>query len=1020
MNVISPPLKPQNKLVDAVADWLRERARPDAQSPKTASLAHVCVVVPTARSGRELRLALARRFKKNGLVPPKIVRPMDLVVPPERAWDAVSGARAEASFLAFARAKGAAGLVRRWPRLFSRESAAGARTLLGFAAQLEELWSLLGEGGLLMRDVPAALRRLEVSPPGESKRWKELADLEKSFFAFLRKQGLRHRAEAVAEARLSPPPLPEGAEEVVLPALSGAPPVLRDILRKRKVSVLLHCDAKDCGRFDDLGRPVSKWWSGAEKRPHGASLRDADIVRAATDAALARRIAEEFPAAGRREAVPALGLCDEALIPELAGAFLARGRELRDPENVPLSRTAVGRVLDALAGLRRAPDGSRAWEPFARLMREEDVLRGLVRDDPGRRTLVLAGLDVCRNVFLPAAVPAKAAFGELAVELHPGDEHALDAFRAAAGALLGKLDAAEKRNPPLPEFLLAVLRGLYGSRPLPAAEEDARAFRAAALAARDALLAVSDGALAGLALAAEDRAELVRRTLAEASFRAESVPCDALAPCGWEDLAWSPAARIALAGFREGAVPRTAPGHPFFPDSLREALGLPTDADRLARDAFLLEEAVRSRAPGAVRAYVALASDAGDVHRPSRLLFRVPDADLPARAEALFGDLPAGNPAPKRVPPPKAWRPGLPDRVPLPNRGKRTPGGRLSASALGDWLGNPLSYLFRYGLGMKRVEEKDELGFDDFGTFVHHVLEDYAKEQIERRRQLADERAIRAALRRLVRKRRGLYGANPPLRLKLQLDAAESRLLSFAPIQARWARDGWTIFAAERGFFSRPFEGERGVDVPFSGSVDRIDFKKGVGYRLIDYKTWDEKTKALPHVLSSGAEQAGVARDLGLPVVPPMKTNAAARRVLGVQLPLYARCLEKENPATFGKKKIVDLCYLVLGEDEANTCVFGSAFDQGAFECQRTKTGKMQDAKLRLTELAPLALDTARRAVRAIRANLFWPPGPSPLRDADGLFLFSPEKDLEGSRWLAEQKRRLRAFVRSAKKGGRA
>ncbi|MBR3820624.1 MAG: hypothetical protein IKJ37_03275, partial [Kiritimatiellae bacterium] len=67
-------IDPNVKLVCAVADWLCAGRVEDTPSG-TKSLAHVLVVVPTAQSGRRLRLALARRAAANGwggLLPPHV------------------------------------------------------------------------------------------------------------------------------------------------------------------------------------------------------------------------------------------------------------------------------------------------------------------------------------------------------------------------------------------------------------------------------------------------------------------------------------------------------------------------------------------------------------------------------------------------------------------------------------------------------------------------------------------------------------------------------------------------------------------------------------------------------------------------------------------------------------------------------------------------------------------------------------------------------------------------------------
>jgi hypothetical protein len=135
------------------------------------------------------------------------------------------------------------------------------------------------------------------------------------------------------------------------------------------------------------------------------------------------------------------------------------------------------------------------------------------------------------------------------------------------------------------------------------------------------------------------------------------------------------------------------------------------------------------------------------------------------------------------------------------------------------------------------------------------------------------------------------------------------------------------------------------------------------------------------------------------------KGDSKDRRFLTIQLPLYGRCLEKADQAKYAGK-ITDYCYLVLGEDEKNTVVFGSSSDQGGFECQKK-------SKIVLAKLAPVALETAKAAIRAIRANLFWPPGPSDELRYGGLkelFLNSPKNDLEGSEWLARQEKLRKSF----------
>ena len=79
-------LAPERKLVDEVADWLCGSGGCGGhvvESPSGAkSLSHVLVIVPTAQSGRRLRLALAKRAAGNGwggLVPPHVMMTSSLL-----------------------------------------------------------------------------------------------------------------------------------------------------------------------------------------------------------------------------------------------------------------------------------------------------------------------------------------------------------------------------------------------------------------------------------------------------------------------------------------------------------------------------------------------------------------------------------------------------------------------------------------------------------------------------------------------------------------------------------------------------------------------------------------------------------------------------------------------------------------------------------------------------------------------------------------------------------------------------
>ena len=117
------------------------------------------------------------------------------------------------------------------------------------------------------------------------------------------------------------------------------------------------------------------------------------------------------------------------------------------------------------------------------------------------------------------------------------------------------------------------------------------------------------------------------------------------------DLAWEDAPHLIVAGANEGHLPESIHGDRFLPEKLRERLDLRTNGDRFARDAWLLELLLRTRAnEGRVDILVGRQCANGNPLKPSRLLFRCSGRELPQRVECLFGKLASG-------PQPPSWKP---------------------------------------------------------------------------------------------------------------------------------------------------------------------------------------------------------------------------------------------------------------------------------------------------------------------------------------------------------------------------
>ena len=414
-------LNPGRKLVDEVVDWLCGRVERDPSGAR--SLAHLMVVVPTAQSGRNLRLALAKKASENGwggILPPRVVQPFHLVVPSDQSLREANEAEVAALFMRFLAVKRNDALTT-WPHLFQRaEEPTDLQAIVdpdaGFALldQMLDIWRVLAGKGLLMRDVPkseAAARVLESALGEDRVRWDELASFETEFFGFLKEHGLRLQVASVALARKSAVKLDPEIREIVLPALADPVLVLHDVLAQYadsvKITTLLHCEESDRNRFDEWGRPKVESWTGAA-HPVVSGLVNEDIVSMPDDRMLADRLVNDFPKQGSGLKLPTLGLCDSELFTVISAAFLNNGYVIQNPERNRLAVSSLGILIQNLLALWRPSAAGMPWASFAALMRSDDVLVALKSAGLATsRSKVLQGLDIYQNASLPTFIEGK-------------------------------------------------------------------------------------------------------------------------------------------------------------------------------------------------------------------------------------------------------------------------------------------------------------------------------------------------------------------------------------------------------------------------------------------------------------------------------------------------------------------------------------------------------------------------------------------------------------------------------------
>ena len=345
----------KTKAVDAVADYLAARARPDAAGAQ--SLAHLLVVVPTAQSGRRLRLALAKRFR-SGLVPPRVTMPARLL---DVSADDIAGRADE--LLAFREARGGKGGFDVAAELSDIRRVLGARAL-SFADVAERIGSILtGE----LADVEVA-------------RWKDLAALEERYLAALKRRGRRDRIAALKTALESPIEF-AGIEEAVVACVLDPIPLMDLVLEKS-------------------GLPVIELVPDTSAAPELSGDR---IFPSGTAASEAAQIAALFASVKPDEALPALCLADPDVFPELQGALQAKGLKAHNPSATPLATSSLGHLAGQIAALARTS----SYSVFSAFVRGGDVRRWLKAElklDDATLTAAIVDLDNRQQQLIPARI----------------------------------------------------------------------------------------------------------------------------------------------------------------------------------------------------------------------------------------------------------------------------------------------------------------------------------------------------------------------------------------------------------------------------------------------------------------------------------------------------------------------------------------------------------------------------------------------------------------------------------------
>lgn len=882
-------------------------------------LAGLLVVVSTRQAGRRLRAALAEWAASRGqaVFPPRVVTPESLLELDPK----VGAATSLETLLAWAQVFSAADLDE-FRAVFPLDPPARSfRWAWRLARDFQRLQVTLAEGGLTLADVAARL------PLGfaERARWECLAELSRRHASELARVG-RREPQACRVAAADSPVLPAGIERVILLAVPDPLPLavraLQRLAARVPVDVAVAAPPEEAANFDPWGRPVAAAWSQRDAPWRHFAGEVHLLADASAQAGFLAELAARYP---EPDGSLGVALADGAIAPLVENALLRVRRRAFNPAGEAQRLHGFGQFLARLADFV----GEASLAPTIALARTPEMLAWLAHEFGAGFSAArwLKTLDDLHCAHLPATLAELHACAGDTARTASREQEQRDA--ALAKRALGRLIEwrAELRRGAFAEATASALARVFGGRRLDLERAEDRAFAEAAEAWND---VVRECAAAALAFPGFDRQAWweVARERFGALPRDTEKPVGAIELQGWLELPWEDAPHVVIAGFNEGLVPEAITGDVFLPESLRVQLGLKTNAERFARDAYLLHALVASRRPvGRVDVLVGKHSSAGDPLRPSRLLLQCAAEQLPERVRHLFRPLEAGAPLP-------AWErlwPLRPRRVAPPER--------LSPTAFRSYLECPFRFYLRHVLKMEAVDPaKCELDAFDFGTLCHAPLERFSEPTW---RDCTDERVLAAMLvEEFDRGAHARFGASSAVPVVAQLESARQRLRRAAAVQARERAAGWVTQETERAF-----KIELGGLV-ISGKIDRIDRHEHTGeWRVLDYKTSDTPKYPVDAHLGRAREDAPEWMTVAGP-------NGRPRAWIDLQLPLYVHALPQLVPAAAGTRP--HCAYFNLPKAVSATAV--APWEEFTIELQES------------------ALRCAEAVIAAVRAERFWPP----------------------------------------------
>ena len=731
------------------------------QDGSPIDLGDTLVLIPTAGAGRAIR----RELSKKGVLSPQFRLPMDALVP--KHLSVASRLEREAAWVNLldpAKRTIFASLI---PRAVPLET---ADDRFGVAARLCNVCDQLAEAGLDPSSPQLAEKLAE-----DSKRWEAFGELYAEYLQVLSKHGLSDPNDVRLEQAKSPAVSKE-LKRVVVACIPDLAPVVETYLQaleKKRITidVLAWSPEEQAKHLDAMGRPDKEWCGGKL-----LCVSD-DTIVPANDPPTEAGFLLDFVAQQSDADFEVFAAAPESAV-ALAQEIAWRDAESYLPEGRGLAQTESAEIL-------------LGWDDFAATRRLRD-LRVLLQKPAFLEFLVaqvgkaekftakhaleacdhLIGQRLCETVSSARSWLKHAEFPDRP-DLKLAHEAHQDLVIAAEKLLARKLDG---------RGMLAAVNEHRGT-------VEAGSFTAKELAA----IAEVTGQFNNSALLRELPDDMRRSAAKVDILRKRIFPrasAEAIEVQGWLEAPWSSAKTLVIAGCREGALPSGTYDDPFLPDKAKENLGLVTQDKRLARDAYLLSCLLSSRPAAQVRLGFSRFRNQGEPNRPSRLLFSCDNSELPKRSQSLLKPAPRSERKDKKdaffklhIPEPAA---------------EQFPPKSIRVTAFKSYLECPLRFYLGTILGLRKVDpDAREIPATDFGTVMHKVLEEFAKN--ESLAGLRDPEEIACKLSEILDEVvPAYYGENPSPVVRVQIESMRARLKAAATTEAIIRRRACAFWTTRR------------------------------------------------------------------------------------------------------------------------------------------------------------------------------------------------------------------------------